>query len=668
MWPPTAVGGNPATVRFVSDAADPPAPRGATPWLAGAALLSAAALSVYAFTRSPAERAAPGCPETPTFRWQADPAWLQGWTRSAAGARGVLQADLETWTKRWTAAHTEACALPSPNRDAALGCLDRHAARAHALGEVLAALPPEAQEGAWAAGLGLPPTEDCGAVDAPPEAPRDPAVQASLDRAGALLNVGRVDEAGALAHGVELGEDDPARARARWLEGHAQGPSEAYATWQRALSDAIAADDPGLACTIALALATVTPRTEGLAAAQRWWAIASAHARRLPTTATRQHALLATQAQLLATHGEPDTALSLHEPALALLESNLGSTHPALVPGLRASAVAAAAVGKLDAAERLSQRALELADQGLGARHPEALATLDAIGTAMVDAGAPEKATAWMRMAIERRDEDARGPGLVELGEAYLQAGRIGDAADTFARALTWSSAHDGAHALRIALGRAAVAQARGDADTAAEHLQDALGGDLEPSARNTVRLRLIAVLLDAERFDDARAAATQALEASEGADDATRGEALSIAADVALRSDRPAEAIVLARRAVARLVRAYGPDHPEVLVALTHLGSACLAENRDEEAAAAFSRAFQIARTAAPAVQVAAALGWATALWRTDAREEAAQIVREVHAAVAQDARPGAAADAAAWLALRGLSLEAPTDAPSDD
>jgi len=250
----------------------------------------------------------------------------------------------------------------------------------------------------------------------------------------------------------------------------------------------------------------------------------------------------------------------------------------------------------------------------------------------------------------------------VDLGEAYLQAGRIGDAADTFARALTWSQTHDGKPlALRIALGRAAVAQARGDADTAAEHLQQALDADLDPSARNTVRLRLVALLLDAERYDDARAAATEALEASEGADDGTRGETLSVAADVALRSDHPAEAIALARRAVARLVRAHGPDHPEVLLALTHLGTACLAEKRDEEAAAAFARAFQIARAAAPEVQVAAALGWATALWRTGAEEEAADIVREVHAAVAHDARPGAAADAAAWLSQRGLSLEAP-------
>lgn len=642
----------------MSDAAE--SSQRSTTWLAALALLSAGGLTVYAWTRPPKPPApSKACTPPTALPWQEDPAWLDGWDRRAAGARGVLQRDLDAWAERWTAARVEACAREAPAP--ALHCLEQQAGRARTLATVLAGLEPAAQPMAYAAGLALPSTEDCGTPPAQ-TSPRDEAAAAVLARGLGLLDAGQPSAAARLVETLDLGEDDPLRAAARWVRGHGQAPRDAHATWQRALADAIAVDDPALAYEVALALSTSTSPDESLAASQRWWMLASAYARRLPATALRQHGLLQAQAKMLARHGQPDAALAMYEPSLALLESSLGSTHPALVLGLRDSAVAAASVGKLDAAERLAARALELADDALGARHPEALATLDAIAGAMRAAGAPQKATAWLRMAIERRDETQRGPSLVSLGEAYLQAGSIGDAADTFARAVTWSLSHDGrALEIRIALGRAAVAQARGDADTAAERLQETLAGELDAASRNAVRMRLVAILLDAERFDDARVAAAEALEAtaSEDAGDAARGEALSVAADVALRSGRPAEAIALSRRAVARLVRAYGPEHASVLVALTYLGTACLDEKRDDEAAAAFSRAVQIARTSEPNVLVAAALGWATALWRTGAKEEATAVVRDVHAAVAQDARPGAAADAAAWLAARGLSVE---------
>lgn len=643
----------------MSDAAQSP-PR-ATTWLAGLALLGAAALTAYALTR-PTRQPPPteDCPAPSSLPWQEDAQWLNGWERSAAGARSILQRDLDEWATRWTAARVEACARDVPGP--ALECLERQAERARALSVVLVDLEPAAQAGAYPAALTLPPTEDCGAPSVA-STPHDQEVANTLAQGRALLDSGQPSAAANRIASLEFADDDPLRAQARWIRGHAQAPNEGYATWQRALADAIAVDDAALAYEIALALTLSTGPDEGLADAQRWWMLASAYARRLPTTAHRQHGLLETQAKMLAQHGQPDAALAMHEPALALLEASLGGTHPALIPGLRDAATAAASVGKLDAAERLAARALELSDDALGARHPESLTTLDGIAAAMRAGGAPQKATAWLRMAIERRTEEERGATVVALGEAYLQAGNIGDAADSFERAVTWSLKHDGgALELRIALGRAAVAQARGDADTAAQRLLKTLSADLDTASRNAVRMRLVAILLDAERFEDAREAAAEALEAtgSEDATDSARGEALSVAADVALRSGRPTEAIGLSRRAVARLVRAHGPEHPSVLVALTYLGTACLDANRDDEAAAAFSRAVQIAQSSDPAVQVASALGWATALWRTGAKEEAAVIVRELHAAVAHDARPGAAADAAAWLAKRGLSVEA--------
>ena len=639
----------------MSDASS--SPRTPTLWWVGAVVLVAVGVGGYALAgRDDPQPTTPSCPDPPLLAFEADASWARDWQRPAAGARGILERDLQQWGERWTTARAQACEQPEPT--ATVQCLDRQAALANALATQLAALDATAQPAAWAAARTLPATEDCGAArDA---APSDAEALAVLQRAQAQLAVGLLAQAATTAAEVEVGEDDPARALQRWLVGHGQPPSERRTTWQNALGDAIASDDPALACTIALALAEQTPLDEGLAAAQRWWSLASAHARRLPTVPARQYALLHGQARMLARHGAHEAAVAVFEPALALLESDRGSTHPALVPGLRDAAVSAAALGKLDAAERLADRALELADDALGARHDEARNTLDAVARALRTADAPEKATAWLRIAVERAPEPERGRLLIALGEAYLAAGNHGDATESFERARTWSQQNEDALALPIGLGRAAVAQARGDADTASEHLEALLALPLQPDERAAVRLRQVAILLDAERLTEARTAATEALTttSADGVGDDKRGEALTVAADVALRTERPQEAIALARRAVALLVRAHGPDHPAVLVALSHLGTGCLQADRNDEAAAAFDRARRLSRTSAPEIRVAATLGHATALWRTGAREEAAAVVRDLHGEVAQAARPGAAADLAAWLSQRDLPL----------
>ncbi len=645
--------------RRVSEAAKAPAPSGATPWLAGASALGAVLLSIYALTRDPAPApAGPGCLEPPPFAWTADPTWLAAWGQQASGARVVVQQDLNAWGERWVAAHQEACALEPQARDGVVQCLDRHADRARALAEALHSLAPERQAEAFAVATGLPPSEDC--AHARVEPPTDPAVIAALDLAQASLDTGQPERAAEALEGLDLEDEDPLRARVGWLRGRLAEPREAPEIWQRALTDAIAHDQPALACSIALELAA-GPR-EDLAGAQRWWALASAHARRLPTTAARQHALLHTQADLLHRHGQPAGALALYEPALAVLESARGGTHPSLVEGLRAAAVAAAAVGKLDAAERLAKRALELTDDGLGARHPQALAILEAIAVALQSAGAPERAMGWRRMELQRRDEATHGPTLAALGEASLQAEIYGDAGQSFERAATWAADHDDEIVgLQAAIGRAAVAQAKGDADAAADHLEAARHATTDPVVRNTLQLRRVAVLLDAGRLTDARDAAAAALADAEGHDDATWGEALTVAADVALRSEHADEAIVLARRAVAALVRAHGREHASVLVALTHLGTACLDQGRNDDAAAAFARAAEISAGASPEIQIASALGWATALWRTGAKQEAEAIAVDAQQMAARHERADATADVAAWMAARGLAPAAP-------
>ncbi|MEM6296998.1 MAG: tetratricopeptide repeat protein, partial [Myxococcota bacterium] len=119
------------------------------------------------------------------------------------------------------------------------------------------------------------------------------------------------------------------------------------------------------------------------------------------------------------------------------------------------------------------------------------------------------------------------------------------------------------------------------------------------------------------------------------------------------------ADALELSRRAVARLVAGLGPDDPAVLVALTHLGTACLQTRRDEEAAAAFARAVSVADAsgASEPARAAAELSLATALWRTGAKDDARATATVAYARIAATAdAPEGAAIFAGWFDQRGL------------
>lgn len=660
----------------VSDSPQAPSPRGTTPWLAGLCIAGAIALTVFALNRStsppaPEDRCGPAPSTDDVVRA------FDGWNETDTGVRMVVQRDVEAWLTRWHTARAQVCAkrsssppdptdLAGANPTAAdptaladptrwLTCLERQRLRATTMLHALATAEASTRAHAWKTTFALPPTEDCAVART--TSPIDPQRAEDLDLAEAAWVSGHTDQAKALLDAIELADEDPLAPRVLWLQARlAQRRGDpSTPLLQRALWEAVAFDRPALVTDIALALALETQ--DDLAAAQQWWGLASASARRLPSTSGRQHALMHAQARLLHAAGQPKAALSLYEVALTLIERERSGQHPAMIEDLVASAHAAISLGELDAAERLTQRALDVADGSLGARHETARSLLREVASALVDAGAGERAAGWLRILHERQDEDARGQTWLARGRAHLAAGQPTQARDAFHAASLWATTHDAQAELRvqIELGMAAVAQARGESDIAVDHLAKAIESIDDPNARIRVQLQRASLQAEAGALEDAATTIREALAAVPDNDHAAAGDVLSAAADLALRSDRPAEALDLARRAVASCVRGRGPADASVVVALGHLGTACLALNRDDEAVITFERAADVAAAANmdPPARAAMELAWASALWRTKERDEAARVAGQAFTRVAKT--PDAAAFAS-WFVQRGL------------
>ncbi len=666
---------------FVSDeapAVEAPGPSRANAWLAAGAIVAAVGLLGFAFTR-PKPPARSRCPdETVDLAWNEDIGRraFEDWDASASLARTVVRRDLDAWFSRWSDARAQACAAqgspddePSRDSERTLACLERQRLRAEQTVQVLQEVAGPATMHAWQAVLALPPSEDCGLRQAARPAV-DPDTQHRLLRADALVRLGDFEAAQSQLGSLELGEEDPLRPRLLLLRAriarHQDADDTAATALELALGDAVAHDEPALLVEIGLELCDLSSEDPSRAEeAQRWWKLASAANRRLPSAAVRQHRLMAAQARLLQRRDLPRAALSLFEVALTLAEQHYSGQHPVMIEDLGRSARAAAQLGELDAAERLAQRGLDIADASLGARHPLAIDLTHDFAQALVRFGAPQRATTWHRRALERRDAASRGPTWVALGRAHLGAGDAEAAVAAFHEASLWLTEHgpDAELALATELGLAATAQAQGQSEVAIGHLRAALTAlPADASARVDVQLQLGAALADLARFDDASSvvlAATRSLETDD--DDPRLGDALSALADIAMRSQRSGEALALSRRAVARLVASRGPHHPSVLVALNQLGTACLAEDRAAEAGAAFARAVVIAEAAGvPAPQQAATeLAWATALWRQGDQATATSAASRAYLRLAaQGAQAIDDAGLVAWFEQRDLAV----------
>jgi len=135
--------------------------------------------------------------------------------------------------------------------------------------------------------------------------------------------------------------------------------------------------------------------------------------------------------------------------ALAMREKKLGPDHPALAAPIDAIAGRLILAGRSDEAMPLLDRALRIQTAALGEDHDEVAVTLALLGMAET-AGHPDKAIAYLERALHIQETSlgADHPdtvlGRVNLGSAYVAAGRHADALAQYDKAIAATRARHG--------------------------------------------------------------------------------------------------------------------------------------------------------------------------------------------------------------------------------
>lgn len=255
----------------------------------------------------------------------------------------------------------------------------------------------------------------------------------------------------------------------------------------------------------------------------------------------------AAEAYLLAA----ETATAAGEPSAArreILETQRGAV--------------ALARGDVEAAVAAYETAARLAEQAHGPRSPRVAVTWTNLATALVRAGRTDEARARFEAALELVEETmgARHPRagaiVANLANLALVEGDYGTAGRLLDRAAEIFAGIDPVRHANVETVRAVVAQATGDLEAAAGHL-DRAARLLEEAGQGRSLQAVVVARKRAElalrngRFDEAAELAEQALEGVESLGDAAAAEAARLRA-VACLSDRSAAPVDRARRCTA--------------------------------------------------------------------------------------------------------------------
>lgn len=284
--------------------------------------------------------------------------------------------------------------------------------------------------------------------------------------------------------------------------------------------------------------------------------------------------------------------------------------------------------GEFQAAITVGKNALQAAEKAYGRDHREVANLLAQLTVSHLEAGEPEAALPLAReaLAIRERVLPAGHPDFARsfnaLGNAVSELGQLAEAGALYQRAYDVARQRYGpAHRLSIGIG-----------------------------SNLTILLKLD------RRFDEALLRAREALAGAEAlypADHPEIGRSVELLAQVLMEAGRPAEAIPVFERALSIYAHGIGADHPYASTPEQGIGHCLLRLGRAHEAVPHLRRALGIrTREGSPVLVAESRFGLAKALWESGgSRSDAVRLARAAERGYAENHRPEASEEVAAWL-----------------
>jgi eukaryotic-like serine/threonine-protein kinase len=539
---------------------------------------------------------------------------------NAADAWSRTRDGLDTYARRWTASHIEACEATRMRgeqsrelMDARMRCLQGRRRELSALIDTLAKADAAVVQKAVEAVTSLPAVDRCDDMayvmaQVPP--PDDPALEARVDDLRAQLAEARaMHAAGRYAEGLPIAQAITTQAEAlgyvplvaeafRRLGALQEGTGayeDAVSSFERAYFDALRSGMDELAAEAASALVfclgyNLNRHDDALA----WAAHARAEVDRAGTD--EMLASLLNGIAVVEYHrGAYTQSKALHEEALAIQERVLGPNHTDVASTLSGLGNVHHALGSIDEAIALFERALALREQAVGTDHPSVAVAISNLGLALRAKASFDEAIRLQERALDMRKR-LLGPehpevaaSLSNLAGAHFSSGHHERAAELFEQALA---------VRETAFGRDHPKTAEMLNNLAATH---AARGNHATS--HALHQRALTIWENALGPDHPRVAMS-----------------LNNLGNVARELGNMEEAADLYKRALGTWEQALGPDHLHVSYPLVGLGDLWLALDRPREAIPLLERGLAIreARGAIPVELAGARFSLARALWDT--------------------------------------------------
>ncbi|HEU0029866.1 MAG TPA: serine/threonine-protein kinase [Kofleriaceae bacterium] len=543
-----------------------------------------------------------------------------------------VEARLDAWTERWTAASVDACEATRVHGeqseamlDLRTQCLDRQLGELDALVTLFQHVDGELLDRAATAAASLTDPAVCADTEAlaAGDAPTDPALRAriataseTLARARALDAAGRydegtrviaplvktVDELGPFAADVLSVEAD--------LEQKLDKIPQAVATLDKALLVAERTRQDRIRAQIQVALVWIVGSRQAKYDAGREHAkLADAILARLPGPNDALHGDLLTNLSAVAEgQGKFDEVITHTAAARARLERAFGPDNEWIARTHLNTARALEQLGKYEESRAESDRALAILVRTLGPDHPDVAMVHVNIGNTQYRRGDFPAALRSHQRALEIR-RAVFGPRHAQVGESLVNVGTVLEAMGEYERALQHQQdgldilvatlppehpmlgvAHSGLANSQFRLGR--YADALGHYQAALDQHRKVLG-DKHPTLVGDL-FNMGLVLQQMMKLDDARDHYTRALDLAAATlppDHLIVGYILSNLGGVYWAQHRPAEAIPPLERALA-LREAQAGDAVELAGTRWALARALWDANRDRPRAVTLARA----------------------------------------------------------------------------